>query len=481
MLSSDFRNYSDISEYKNICNKLHEGQAGSFLGLRHSAYGYYPVLTPKSDYLSWVTSTLSKTICLGYNKLSKEKEFDVEDLQFFTLNAKNSLKHKKTSLKALYYLNGLFQYDPKMKSEIKAAIEKIEQIKSKSFISPVQNLILELRNDKETCDFTILCADNKIAKAHWCILKDLPFFKSRSGPWAEKIHEEKTCDLTQFPEDLVNLLLDILYTCPLSEETPLENLISVYNLADFLGLENIQSFVKMALQKRFRKDVNSFADAFIYTHQAFEYPSAIQPFLDFSEVELGQICSEKIEKLMEIFTLRASQNDPAGQCYLGSLYYRGLGIEKNKPKALELFKAAAEQDFGPALNNLACFYEKGNFIGQDMQKAIELYTKAAKQGLLRAQHNLAFIYMEGKGIEKDVPKAIELYTNAAEQGFGRSQHNLASCYWCGSGVERDIDKAIDLYKKAAAQGCGLSIEFLESYNGSQTESRYEINKNGFFG
>lgn len=451
MHSFEVRNCSNIHKFKNICNRLQNGSENGSLAVRQSIYGCYPVPLQKSSALSRIVS-IAIPAPANDTKTSDVTDFKAQVVRFFTLNAKHSLKHKKISLNALSYLGGVYCNVPKIKTEIQSAIQEIKRIKKNTFAIPVHNLITELRTNQETCDFTILCSEGEKAMAHWCILKETPFFKSLSGHWAEKINKEKTYDLTQFPKASVELLLDVLYTRPISTEAPFEQLMWLYCLTEFLDLKEIQSFVKIALQNRFKKDGNSFADALIYSYTSFEYPSPIHYFLDNCEPPKWKlICTKKIENLVKIFIKMADHNNPSAQCYLALFYKFGYGVELDLNKGFLLHIAAAEQGHAMAQFRLAICYMSGEGVEKNPELALDLYTKAAAQGLAYAQSNLAYCYNHGCGVIKDQEKAAQLYTKAADQGNAIAQHSLGTLYELGQGVVKDLHKAFELYTKAADQ------------------------------
>lgn len=442
------------NEYENICDNLQKGLEKGLLGVRKSYGGCYPVPI-EPNMVEWIISKITNT------KIPKDRDtvegmhFNAQVIPFFTENARNSLRHKKASLKALHFLKDFFLNVLERKAKIEAAIDEINQYKSESFtLTSPKKLTKKLRHDKETYDFTFFCEDSEIIRAHWCVLKDIPFFKNRSSEiWAEKIRTEKTCDLTQFPKESVDLLLDILYKHPISEDASLDHLLWVYALSDFMDLgSNIKSFIETALQKRFNNDPSSFADALSYAFKAFEYPSVVYSFLESLEPDWDLMSVKNLKKLTEILILKAIINNPSALCYLGLCYENGLGIEKDLHKAYESYATAADQGLAPAKFKLAIFFEEGLAVEKDLAKAVELYTEAADQGHAGAQNNLAIYYDLGQGVEANLSKAIELFNKSAKQGNAAAQTNLAICYENIEDGNKDIQKAFELYTQAANQG-----------------------------
>ena len=83
--------------------------------------------------------------------------------------------------------------------------------------------------------------------------------------------------------------------------------------------------------------------------------------------------SSDIEKRFKNYYEKAAdKGNVNAQYYIGKLYYKGKGIEK------------------------------------DYKKAFEYLKKAAEQGHVDAQYYLGKCYYDGKGVEKDYEKAFEL-------------------------------------------------------------------------
>jgi TPR repeat protein len=180
----------------------------------------------------------------------------------------------------------------------------------------------------------------------------------------------------------------------------------------------------------------------------------------------------------------AKMGEALAQHNLGTMYYYGLGVDRNAFKArklieiaankgfahsqntlgnmffkdklytdaLEWYKKAGEQRNASAQYNLGRMYYCGQGTEQYYEMALEWYQKAALQGNVNAQYNLGWMYDNGEGIEKDCKKAIEWYKKAAKQGHVDAQYNLGCSYDNGEGVEKNYKKAILWYQTAAQQG-----------------------------
>lgn len=120
---------------------------------------------------------------------------------------------------------------------------------------------------------------------------------------------------------------------------------------------------------------------------------------------------------------------------LGSLYYNGIGVEKNNEKAFRYYLQAAEKDEPMAMNNVGVFYFNGIAIKKDKVKAVKWFRRAAKHGNTIAMNTMAALYMQGNTVNKDQTAAKSFYKKAAKLG------NSVAMYFNGTGI---IDRLVEL-------------------------------------
>ena len=135
----------------------------------------------------------------------------------------------------------------------------------------------------------------------------------------------------------------------------------------------------------------------------------------------------------------------------------GADIDKGKAAveagdyatAAQKFKKAAEQGDADAQYNLGSMYFRGDGVEQDYVEAVKWYTLAAEQGYARAQAELGSMYENSwpykRAIPQDYVEAVKWYTLAAEQGY--AQTTLGYMYVKGHGVEVNYSKADLLFKE----------------------------------
>ena len=85
-------------------------------------------------------------------------------------------------------------------------------------------------------------------------------------------------------------------------------------------------------------------------------------------------------------------------------------------KAFAEAKAKAEAGDANAQSNLGSMYYKGQGVEQDFKEAVKWWQKAADQGFASAQNGLGLIYDNGNGVPEDDVQAYAWYNIAAANG-----------------------------------------------------------------
>ena len=108
---------------------------------------------------------------------------------------------------------------------------------------------------------------------------------------------------------------------------------------------------------------------------------------------------------LKVFRRGSETEMKEAQFWLGLLYDRGHGVERNQKIALQWFKKAAEQGHAEAQRVIGVYLEEGIVIDRDLTKAADWYNRAAAQNNAKAQRNLAQLYVLGRGVARDYAKA----------------------------------------------------------------------------
>lgn len=156
------------------------------------------------------------------------------------------------------------------------------------------------------------------------------------------------------------------------------------------------------------------------------------------------------KKAFRYYSMAAAQEDKIAVNNLGSLYYSGIGTEKNVNKAVEMFDKAARLGNGEAAINLAFIYLTSS-TNVSNQRIFELLQQAADTGNITAQYMVGYSYYRGFAVQKNYKKAFDLIKQAAVS-FDEAQYELAQRYINAEGTPRNYGNAVKYLTQAAHQG-----------------------------
>ena len=159
------------------------------------------------------------------------------------------------------------------------------------------------------------------------------------------------------------------------------------------------------------------------------------------------------EKAFKYYSLAAQKDDPVAINNLGSLYYSGIGTEKNIPEATRLFEKATQMGNDESAVNLAFIYLTQNReLDASMRSTIvRLFNQAAEGDNITAQYMLGMIYYKGFAIAKNDIKAFNYIKKAARE-YDEAQYQLALMYMNAEGTTRNYKNCVETLIKAAKQG-----------------------------
>lgn len=177
-----------------------------------------------------------------------------------------------------------------------------------------------------------------------------------------------------------------------------------------------------------------------------------QLFLGYSYLYGENNFSTNYEKAYEYYAKAALQNNPIALNNLGSLYYSGVGVDRNSAKAAVLFEKSAKLGNAEAAVNLGFILISGNGREKNPQLAMQYFENASKIGSAIADFMVGYAHYRGIYRDKDLSKAAQLIKKAASAGFDEAQYVLAQMYINGQGVPQNYGTAVKNLKKAVAQG-----------------------------
>lgn len=130
-----------------------------------------------------------------------------------------------------------------------------------------------------------------------------------------------------------------------------------------------------------------------------------------------EICTGYLKSKTPEVTLKNLKSDanPAAQFCVAAMYYKGIGVKKDRSQALKWIQKSAAQGYAPAQTNLGLSYFTGEGVKLDQVEAYKLFLKAAQQNYAWAQYYLGEAHLEGNGIDKNTIEAIKWFKKAADQ------------------------------------------------------------------
>lgn len=219
--------------------------------------------------------------------------------------------------------------------------------------------------------------------------------------------------------------------------------------------------------------------------------AGIFSFLNFSFLRKKEKAQEFVRKenepqenyLERMTRLAEEDGDVEAALTLGYMYLYGEnGVEVDDGKAFKYYELAAAKDDVVALNNLGSLYFSGVGTNRDIEKAANLFKRAAKLGNSEAAVNLAFIYLTARGGTDATTRSevVRLFSQAAEAGNTTAQYMLGMIYYNGFGVAKNDDKAFIYLKKAASSFDEAQYELALRYmNAEGTPRNYGNAVNNF--
>jgi TPR repeat protein/S1-C subfamily serine protease len=176
---------------------------------------------------------------------------------------------------------------------------------------------------------------------------------------------------------------------------------------------------------------------------------------------MNQTATNEFDQLRAL----ANSGDASAQYRLGHAYYHRL----DRAEAAKWYRMAADQGNADAEHELGSMYARGLGVERDeaeaakwYRKADESYRKAAGNGDAEAQTKLGDAYQYGWiGLATNFAEAVNWYRKAAEQGNAVAQSRLGHAYWHGElGLATNFAEAVNWYRKAAEQGNANAQESL---------------------
>lgn len=121
------------------------------------------------------------------------------------------------------------------------------------------------------------------------------------------------------------------------------------------------------------------------------------------------------------FKAGAKKGDPEASYWLGDMFERGIGTQKDIQKALSWYRTSANGGWVKSKLGLGEIYLQGTENLQDFTQAHQWLEQAATDGEVDAMRDLGTMYAKGWGVQKDAIRAYIWFDYAASRGDQRSE------------------------------------------------------------
>ncbi len=177
-------------------------------------------------------------------------------------------------------------------------------------------------------------------------------------------------------------------------------------------------------------------------------------------------------KAAKYFAQADEQGYADGTLQLGICYYNGHGVEQDVGKALEIFRRCAKMNpkktkqFEPtslmgyndavssAENAIGHCFEKGIGVEKNLPKAAFWYTKAMQHGHKSASMRLGVLYLDGNGLPQNAKMAEMCWKHGLNLGSTFSAEFLVQYYT----EQFELEMACVMFKIAKEMGSSLFLE-----------------------
>ena len=172
---------------------------------------------------------------------------------------------------------------------------------------------------------------------------------------------------------------------------------------------------------------------------------------------------EDYEQARILFEEALAAGDITAACPLGTIYYQGLGVDKDFKRAVKYYERGANNDDPACLANLGMCYYWGDGVEVNLELSAFYSEKAAKKGNIKGMFDTALNYQRGIGKRVDLKKTLFWLEKAAKNDNIDALVELGCIYQRGEYVQKDEKKAIDYFKKAANAGNHHAMLLLAPY------------------
>jgi TPR repeat protein len=183
---------------------------------------------------------------------------------------------------------------------------------------------------------------------------------------------------------------------------------------------------------------------------------AYDKLFDYFREDKSEQGNQRKQAAFQFFTTPNNANNPYLMVFVGIMYRRGWGVQKDELRVVNLYRTAAEKyknSWGQLC--LSQRYKLGDLVTKNEKEACRLTQLAAADiNFPEAQVELAYYYRNGLGgLVKNPNETFRLYKQAAEKhSYPDALYQLGECYILGIGTSKNPNEALRYYRLAANVG-----------------------------
>ncbi len=140
--------------------------------------------------------------------------------------------------------------------------------------------------------------------------------------------------------------------------------------------------------------------------------------------EHGNHIAQDSTKAYELYRISADAGSPIGLYLVAHCYQHGIAVEEDHTvsdslyaESIDALSLLAPQEDKYVLNFIGSAYYWGDGVKRDRKKAFEYYLTSAQKGNPETQCKVADCYARGIGTAKDTTEALNWYRKSAAQGY----------------------------------------------------------------
>ena len=189
-----------------------------------------------------------------------------------------------------------------------------------------------------------------------------------------------------------------------------------------------------------------------------------------TEVKKAYKSQPEYIKFKDELQKRADAGEASAMLVLGYYYLLGsIYFERNFEEAFRYIKLAAiEHGYPPAKWFLGTLYYRGAGVEQSYKMAFKYHLEAAELGDVMAIEAVAFLYRNGIGCERNIDKALEWYKKGTDKAENAVWINeMGELYeW-----KNDIENAANAYERASDKLARASFNLARLYHRRLLETK----------